>query len=84
MRVMGCEPRDCRRKGGTSRGKVRFTLSCGHAGDVLYREALPPRAHVNMRLIRGPLTERVNAHDSAPSILFRATDATVPGVEAVL
>lgn len=52
---------------------------------VLHREAPPPRVRVNMHLTRGfTLTERVNTHDSAPSILFRATDVTVLGVEVVL
>ena len=30
------------------------------------------------------ITERVNTYDSAPPILFRATDATILGVEALL
>jgi len=52
---------------------------------VLHRKALPPRVRVNVRLTRSfILTERVNTHDSAPSILFWATDVTVLGVEALL
>jgi len=55
------------------------------AGHVLHCELLPPRVRVDMHLTHGfVLTERVNTYDSAPSILFWATDATVPGVKVVL
>jgi len=70
------------------RKKEPFVGKCaspGVVGHVLYRETLPSRVRVDMRLTRGSvLTERVNTYDSPPSILFRATDAAVPGVKAIL